>query len=176
MEIYKKMKKIYESDNIPYIQLKHKLEVFLVENNEDEKYILEYIKDASSVFCFVKSIYDDILVFEHSKDKNRKIDIPGGHVEDGENYYNACKREVLEETGFDIVDLKILGYKKIEILEDLPKLYKYKKVSYMVYFKAIAKGKINEILFEDSNKSYFARKIFVFNSLKEENSCFLSYI
>ena len=35
--------------------------------------------------------------------------IPGGHIELGERIEDACRREVKEETGLDVYDLKLLG-------------------------------------------------------------------
>jgi len=38
------------------------------------------------------------------------IAFPGGHVEDGESIYASAVREIKEETGLDIRDLKACGY------------------------------------------------------------------
>jgi 8-oxo-dGTP diphosphatase len=35
--------------------------------------------------------------------------IPGGHVEFGETFEETCKREMLEETGLELTDVKILS-------------------------------------------------------------------
>lgn len=37
------------------------------------------------------------------------IAFPGGHIEDGESFYDSAVREAKEETGLDITDLKLCG-------------------------------------------------------------------
>lgn len=37
---------------------------------------------------------------------------PGGHVEPGESFYEACRREVYEETGLSIRHMKLCGIKQ----------------------------------------------------------------
>jgi len=39
-------------------------------------------------------------------DKDGNYDIPKGHVEPGEDYFEACARELKEETGLDVNDFK----------------------------------------------------------------------
>ena len=48
-----------------------------------------------------------VFLMKSHKWKN-KFNIPGGHVELGEKMEDALKREIKEETGLDIYDLKFL--------------------------------------------------------------------
>ena len=65
----------------------------------------------------------------------RILDIPGGHIDVGENPEQAVIREVFEETGVHIQNPKIVAYKKIIIHAPKPDGYKYPyPESYMPYF------------------------------------------
>lgn len=56
----------------------------------------------------VKNEKGEVLFLE--REKNWKgITFPGGHVENGESIIECAKREILEETGLEITDLKIKG-------------------------------------------------------------------
>lgn len=43
---------------------------------------------------------------------NNKYVIPGGHIELGEKMEEALKREILEETGLEIYDIKLISLKE----------------------------------------------------------------
>jgi nucleoside triphosphatase len=52
-----------------------------------------------------------ILLCKSHKWDNKYV-IPGGHIELGEKMEEALKREVLEETGVEIFDIKLIGVKE----------------------------------------------------------------
>ncbi|WIV13250.1 NUDIX domain-containing protein [Proteiniborus sp. MB09-C3] len=52
-----------------------------------------------------------ILLCKSHKWENKYV-IPGGHIELGEKMEEALKREILEETGLDIYDIKLIGLKE----------------------------------------------------------------
>jgi len=52
-----------------------------------------------------------IFLMKSHKWKNKYV-IPGGHIELGENIKDALKREIKEETGLDIYDIKFLIFQE----------------------------------------------------------------
>ena len=48
--------------------------------------------------------------------KNGKYELPGGHIEMGESAINGAKREVKEETGLDVTNLKKIAGNNIRFL------------------------------------------------------------
>lgn len=71
------------------------------------------------VVCFITN-GADLLLLKHGSNKrvfpNRYNGI-GGHIERDENPYQAVKREVKEETGLDIKDVKLRGIHSIDVGE-----------------------------------------------------------
>lgn len=60
------------------------------------------------------------------------LKLPGGSVEKNESNIKAIKREILEETGYEIENVKCLGF-----IENIRKEYKI----YITYYVAKTKGK-----------------------------------
>ena len=52
-----------------------------------------------------------ILLCKSHKWDNKYV-IPGGHIESGEKMEDALKREIMEETGLEIYDIKLIGIKE----------------------------------------------------------------
>ena len=117
------------------------------------------------VVCVSK--YKGKYLFCYNKKRNG-WEIPGGHIEEGENWQEAAKREMYEETGATKIELTPISVYKIstygllcycEILElsELPKEYEMEKIllsddlpdnltypdSFKVYFETV-KSKIGE--------------------------------
>lgn len=85
-------------------------------------------------FVVIASKKDGKWIFVKQKEKNT-WEIPGGHIEEGEDYMTAAKRELFEETGADIYTIKpvciysvirddetfgVLLYSEVENLSVLP--------------------------------------------------------
>jgi len=67
----------------------------------------------------------------------RGWDIPGGHVEAGEQPEEAARREVYEETGAALGRLRPLGYHHLHLLGPRPESYRYPyPVCYQVFYYA----------------------------------------
>ena len=62
-----------------------------------------------SAVCFTPS--DQIVMIGQ---ESGKLHIPGGHPEDGEPLDNALRREIHEETCCDIRDSRLLGWQRVE--------------------------------------------------------------
>ena len=64
------------------------------------------------------------------------LKLPGGSVEKNESNIKAIKREILEETGYEIDDIKCLGF-----IENIRKEY----FLHMTYYVAKTKGEKKEL-------------------------------
>ena len=92
------------------------------------------IKSAAAII--VKD--NKILLEKRSYDPFKgKWVLPGGHTDKGEDVETAVKREVKEETGLDITELKF-----IKIYPEVFPEYKWEAIVYV--FKAEAKGTLQK--------------------------------
>ena len=105
---------------------------------EVQLFDLGYCKEEeyTRVVCVCK--YKDKYVFSYNKKRNG-WEIPGGHIEEGETWEEAAKREIYEETGAIKINVEPICVYKIstygllcycEILEmgELPKEYEMKEI------------------------------------------------
>jgi 8-oxo-dGTP diphosphatase len=77
---------------------------------------------------------DHLLMTELVK---RGWDVPGGHVEAGEQPEDTVHREVYEETGATLGPLHPLGYHRLQLLGPRPESYRYPyPVCYQVFYYA----------------------------------------
>lgn len=93
-------------------------------------------KELTRVVCVCK--YKGKYVFSYNKKRNG-WEIPGGHIEEGETWQEAAKREMFEETGatrikvtpisiYKISTYGLLCYCEIEEIGDLSKEYEMEKI------------------------------------------------
>ena len=67
-----------------------------------------------TVLCLIQD-GDKILLQNRVKKDWKGYTLPGGHVEPGESFVDAVKREMKEETGMDIINPKLAGIKQFPI-------------------------------------------------------------
>ncbi len=103
-------------------------------------YDLNYCKEEELTRVVCVSRYKDKYVFSYNKKRNG-WEIPGGHIEEGETWKEAAKREMYEETGANKINVEpicvykistfgLLCYCEILELEELPKEYEMEKIMF----------------------------------------------
>ncbi|KPU43246.1 nucleoside triphosphatase NudI [Oxobacter pfennigii] len=65
----------------------------------------------TTVSAVIFNPQEKILLCKSHKWGNKYV-IPGGHIELGEKMEESLKREILEETGLNIYDIKLIGLKE----------------------------------------------------------------
>ncbi|NIS53641.1 MAG: NUDIX domain-containing protein [Phycisphaerae bacterium] len=79
-----------------------------------------------------------ILLIKSYKWKNKYV-LPGGHIEFGESMKEALKREILEETGLEIFDIKFISFFEYIFGEE------YYKKSHFIFFNYHCKTTNSEV-------------------------------
>ncbi|WP_314056507.1 8-oxo-dGTP diphosphatase [Shuttleworthella satelles] len=69
-----------------------------------------------TVLCLIQD-GSRILLQNRVKEDWKGYTLPGGHVELGESFVDAVKREMKEETGLEIVKPKLVGIKQFPITD-----------------------------------------------------------
>lgn len=105
---------------------------------EVKLYDLDHCDESLYTRVVCVSKYKDKYVFSYNK-KRQGWEIPGGHIEDGESWQEAAKREMYEETGatkievepvcvYKITNYGLLCFCNILELEELPKEYEMEEI------------------------------------------------
>ena len=119
---------------------------------------LGYCKNEELTRVVCVSKYKDKYVFSYNKKRNG-WEIPGGHIEEGETWEEAAKREMYEETGaikinvepicvYKISTFGLLCYCEILELEELPKESEMVKIMF-------SDSLPDNLTFPESFKIYF---------------------
>ena len=118
------------------------------------------------VICVCR--YQGKFVFSYNR-KRDGFEIPGGHIEEGENWKKACIREIYEETGGIIKEIKpicvykinsfgMLCFVELEKLEDLPKEFEMEKI-------ILSDSLPDNLTFKESHTLFFNK---VLNEIKHK--------
>jgi len=88
-----------------------------------------------------------ILLCKSHKWGNKYV-IPGGHIELGEKMEDALIREVLEETGLHIYDIKLIGLKE-SIYSDT-----YFRKKHFIFIDYLCKTDSSDVVLNDESETY----------------------
>ncbi len=88
-----------------------------------------------------------LLLTKSHKWRDRYV-IPGGHIELGESMEQALRREIKEETGLDIFDIRFLGFQ--EFIHDAA----FWKRRHFIFFDFTCRTDTSEVVLNDEAQSY----------------------
>ena len=102
--------------------------------------------------CMVFTENDGSVLLSHP---GRGWGLPGGHVEEGETPEECARREVLEETGFLVNNLRVIGGWKAEKIEESEANKKYPAVSYQLLYLANVEREVTDKLQNETTDRKF---------------------
>ncbi|MBS3741173.1 MAG: NUDIX domain-containing protein [Candidatus Cloacimonetes bacterium] len=102
-----------------------------------------------------------LLVKSHKWDNNYVI--PGGHIELGEKIEDALRREVKEETGLEIYDIKFLGLQQCIFDKD------FEKKKHFIFIDFVCKSNDDKVVLNEEHEDYIWIKIDEIDDLPMEN-------
>lgn len=125
---------------------------------EIKTYDLGYCDESLYTRVVCVSRYKGKFVFSYNK-KRKGFEIPGGHIEEGENWLEAAEREMYEETGatkinvepicvYKISTFALLCYCEILELGDLPE---YSEIDRIIFSDKLP----DNLTFPEAYKLYF---------------------
>ncbi|MDE1874149.1 MAG: NUDIX domain-containing protein [Candidatus Micrarchaeota archaeon] len=90
----------------------------------------------------------EVLLIKSHKWKDNEYRIPGGHVEYGEKLINAVKREVKEETGLTVTNVRFLNFRESLFPSD------YKRKAHFLAFQYSCRAKSSIVRLNEESKSF----------------------
>lgn len=158
------------SDNIGYLPKGSSIETILTNEMPDESLV-------TSAYALIFS--DNNVLFTKGEDvSHHDLDIPGGHIENGEDIESAAKREIKEETGVEITNISMQAIAKV-FVPNPPTNHKYPTpYSYMVFYLGILKEKAKTTnsgfwvsIEEARNNPWVKENRVLFEALYNESKC-----
>lgn len=109
------------------------------QNNTVETYLSDEMPDTSLCTASYAVVFKDgnLLQTElkESERPERRLDIPGGHIDEGETPDQTAIRETYEETGVVVKNPRLIGYIKITTHAPKPENSRYPyPTGYMTYY------------------------------------------
>ncbi len=122
---------ISKETNLPWIETDSVLETYIASE-------MPPIELCSSAYAFV--FKNGALLQTELREGERplrQLDIPGGHIDEGETPEEAVIRETFEETGARIKIRGLVAYSKVTVTSSCPTNYRYPyPISYMLFYEA----------------------------------------
>lgn len=127
---------VIASGQAPWIPVAHRMELLRGRTGPAERELV------TAAFVLVLDAADALLL-THVNLPGRGWDIPGGHIDPGENPAEAATREVAEETGLALTpeEVELAGWQRFTLLAAPPDWYPYPfPLSYTLMFAARLAG------------------------------------
>ncbi|MEK7588606.1 MAG: NUDIX domain-containing protein [Patescibacteria group bacterium] len=109
------------------------------QNNTVELYLSDELPDLSLCTASYAFVFKDAKFLQtelrEGERPERRLDIPGGHIDEGEHPRDTAVRETFEETGVHVKNPKLVGYIKITTHVPKPENSRYPyPTGFMLYY------------------------------------------